>query len=74
MSLESNENTLRPREVVIHRHNGTDSPRIRPRDLEGVPRASITAPSGGSTVDSQARTAINSIISTLEALGLIDNN
>lgn len=34
-------------------------------------QASITAPSGGGTVDSQARTAIGSIITTLQTLGLI---
>lgn len=33
-------------------------------------QAAITAPSGGVTVDSQSRTAINSIISTLQALGI----
>lgn len=34
-------------------------------------QASITAPSGGATVDSQSRTAIGSIITTLQTLGLI---
>lgn len=33
--------------------------------------AAITAPSGGATVDSQSRTAISTIITTLQSLGLI---
>ena len=33
---------------------------------------SVAAPAGGGTVDSQARTAIGSIISVLQATGLLD--
>jgi hypothetical protein len=33
-------------------------------------QSAISTPSGGATVDSQARTAINSLISTLQSLGL----
>lgn len=33
-------------------------------------QAAITAPSGGATVDSQARTAISTIITRLQTLGL----
>lgn len=36
--------------------------------------AAITAPTGGVTVDAEARTAINSIISALEAHGLVADN
>lgn len=36
--------------------------------------SAITAPTGGATTDAEARTAINSIISALEAHGLIADN
>lgn len=35
-----------------------------------VQQVAITAPSGGTTIDSQARTAINTIITVLQNLGL----
>lgn len=38
------------------------------------PLTAVTAPSGGATVDSNARTAINSIITRLEDLGLVEKN
>lgn len=37
-------------------------------------QSAITAPSGGATTDAEARTAINSIISALEAHGLVADN
>lgn len=36
--------------------------------------AAITAPTGGATVDAESRTAINDIISRLEAHGLVADN
>lgn len=45
-----------------------------PYKLGRAPRAAITAPIGGATQDAQARTAINSIITALEELGLLVEN
>ena len=40
-------------------------------NLSSAPLATITAPSGGVTVDSQARSAVTSVIERLQSLGLI---
>ena len=45
-----------------------------PDGFEDAPLTAITAPTGGLTVDGPARTAINAIITTLELLGLINEN
>lgn len=37
-------------------------------------QTAITAPTGGATVDAEARTAINAIITRLEAFGLVTEN
>lgn len=42
-----------------------------PKGLLDSPLTTISDPSGGATVDAQARTAINTIIDRLQALGLI---
>lgn len=48
-------------------------------DKDGNPQvadrqAAITAPTGGATVDAESRTAINAIITALEAHGLVADN
>jgi hypothetical protein len=48
--------------------------RLRINEIKNAPRPAITAPSGGTTIDSEARTAINSIITALEELGLVVEN
>ena len=47
-----------------HKHTGLDSMSL----FEKQP--TISSPSGGGTIDTQARTAINSIITTLQKLKL----
>lgn len=39
-----------------------------------IPVTAVTAPTGGATVDAEARTAINAIITRLESLGLVTPN
>lgn len=49
-------------------------PRVNQNTAQGLsnaPLATIADPAGGATVDSQARTAIGTIIDRLQALGLI---
>lgn len=65
-----------------HTHNGNDSPKISLLEIEDKLLTnldfdkpnSINNPSGGGTIDSQARSAISQIISALENLGLIEEN
>lgn len=50
--------------VPYHTHNWADgSPKL------WMVQSAITKPTGGSTVDTQARTAINDIVNKLKALG-----
>jgi hypothetical protein len=44
-----------------------------PAEFADLPLSAITPPSGGATVDSQSRTAIASIIDTLENAGIIES-
>lgn len=37
-------------------------------------QSAITAPTGGATIDAEARTAINAVITALEAFGLVTPN
>lgn len=68
------------REYSFHKHTGTDSYVIEletlglPSQLTNAPEATITSPTGGITIDSEARTAINTIITRLETLGLVEPN
>lgn len=54
--------------------DGAFRERFLPDHFERAPLEAITAPSGGVTVDSNARTAINSIITAMEDLGLLKPN
>lgn len=45
-----------------------------PPELAGAPLSQVTAPTGGVTIDGEARTAINALITRMEDLGLIEPN
>ena len=55
-----------------HRHTGNDNLKIKYTDIQPVKQATITAPTGGGTVDTQARTTIGTLITTLQSLNLIN--
>lgn len=59
------------KKVVPHKHNGTDMDRIEFTDLSIVPETAIVPPTGGATVDTQARSAINDILLLLRNKGLM---
>lgn len=73
MSLED-KNIEAKKYVEFHRHDGVDSPQLSLETMQEVPQVAITSPTGGVTIDTQARTAIDSIITTLENLKLISPN
>lgn len=57
--------------IEQHFHNKVDSNGLEAKDaLNRCPQAAITKPTGGATVDSQARTAINDLIDKLKAVGI----
>lgn len=45
-----------------------------PNGLSDAPLTAITSPTGGLTIDSNARTAIDTIITRMEDLGLVAEN
>lgn len=57
--------------VTPHKHNGTDADRIEFTDLVITPEDTIAEPSGGVTVDTPARNAIDEILALLRAKGLM---
>lgn len=57
-----------------HIHSGTDSLKVKLRDLDFPKQSAISDPNGGATQDAQARNAIEAIIDTLETLNLIETN
>lgn len=54
--------------VPHHTHNGIDSPTLFPT------QPAVAAPVLGATIDAEARTAINAIITALERLRLLYPN
>lgn len=57
--------------IMNHRHSGTDSMQVNYTELKITPEAHINNPTGGITIDSEARTAINSLIVALQNKKLI---
>lgn len=57
--------------VPVHQHNDIDCNRLYAKEcLVYCPQAVVTKPTGGATVDAQARTAISDIIDKLKAVGI----
>ena len=59
--------------ITAHTHNGADSQQITGYSIANAPQPLIQAPTGGATVDTQSRQAINDIRSLLIALGFMNN-
>ena len=57
--------------IPTHEHTGTDSPKVKFENLEIFAEAAISQPSGGATVDTESRNAINDILLLLRTKGLM---
>lgn len=70
--MENFENELNKVEKLPkHTHNGIDSPKVDVALTDVLtPQAAPSSPVGGITIDAEARTAINSIISKLQTIGI----
>lgn len=61
-----------------HTHNGVDSKTLQLSDIEGsvsdliTPSSTISDPSGGATIDAEARLAINAILDLLQEQKLME--
>lgn len=56
--------------VSNHKHTGVDAMKLEIKDIGMIQQPAISQPSGGTVIDSQARNAINQIITTLKNLNL----
>lgn len=66
MIFEDKQKTVKEIDVSV-----SELPEFQARQIKKAPQEAITAPTGGATIDAEARTAINSLISRLQNLGLI---
>ena len=60
--------------IKNHTHNGLDALFVKGSSFQNAPYTKIADPSGGSPIDSEARTAINAILDILEDTGLMLDN
>lgn len=54
-----------------HKHDGVSEERVEYTDLSILPEATILPPSGGATVDANARATIGEILTLLRAKNLM---
>lgn len=59
-------------QIPYHLHNGISGNKINAGDcLENSPQDAVTRPTGGATIDTEARNAINDLITKLQTLNII---